>query len=157
VGVEGERWIPVHGMLPLSRARAAFSALEAVIGSHAADMQAAGVRHSWLISSPGAYITIEPMFFWRDELDPLRLKHLSERNRERFAGRPRHDAARELVARLRQSLRECFEAHDAVHAQTGRFYRHAQRLDPGSKALLDRLKQALDPTGQMNPGLLGLD
>ena len=157
VGVEGERWIPVHGMLPLSRARSAFSALEAVIGSHAADMQAAGVRHSWLISSPGAYITIEPMFFWRDELDALHLKHLSERNRERFAGRPRHEAARELVARLRQSLRECFEAHDAVHAQTGRFYRHAQRLDPGSKALLDRLKQALDPTGQMNPGLLGLD
>ena len=44
VGIEGERWIPVHGMLPLSRARAAFSALEAVIGSHAADMQATGVQ-----------------------------------------------------------------------------------------------------------------
>jgi FAD/FMN-containing dehydrogenase len=38
----------------------------------------------------------------------------------------------------------------------GRFYRHAQRLDPGSLALLETLKRALDPQGRVNPGLLGL-
>lgn len=157
VGVDGERWIPVHGMLAPSRARAAFADLEALLDSRGPAMQALGVRYSWLISSSGPYLTIEPMFFWLDQLDPVHLKHLSGRNRERFAGRPRNDAARELVAQLRADLRACFEKHDAVHAQTGRFYRHAQRLDPGSRMLLERLKAMLDPERRVSPGLLGLD
>ncbi len=157
VGVEGERWVPIHGMLAPSRAKPAFADLQSVILGYRNDMQAAGVRHSWLISSPGAYVTIEPMFFWPDALDPIHLQHLSPRNRERFAGRPANATAREVVARLRQDLRACFERHGAVHAQTGRFYRHAQRLDAGSRALLDRIKLALDAENLMNPGVLGLD
>ena len=156
VGVEGERWIPVHGMLAPSKAKEALTDLESVIKARTQAMRDAGVRHSWLISSPGAYVTIEPMFFWMDELDPIHQKHLSPRNRDRFSGRARNDTARQLVAQLRRELRDCFERHDAVHAQTGRFYRHAQRLDPGSRTLLERLKQALDPDMRMNPGLLGL-
>jgi D-lactate dehydrogenase (cytochrome) len=157
VGVEGERWIPVHGMLAFSKAKAAFNELEAILNSHAEAMKVAGVRHSWLLSSPGAYLTIEPMFFWNDALDIIHLRHLSERNRERFAGRPRNDNARHLVAQLRTELRDCFERHQAVHAQTGRFYRHTGRLDAGSRDLLNRVKHALDPGRQMNPGVLGLD
>jgi FAD/FMN-containing dehydrogenase len=60
------------------------------------------------------------------------------------------------VARLRAEARECFERHDAAHAQAGRFYRHAERLDAGSAALLARLRDALDPDRRMNPGVLGL-
>jgi FAD/FMN-containing dehydrogenase len=156
VGVEGERWVPVHGMLPPSRARSAMDELEAIIGSRAEAMARAGVRHSFLISAPGPYVTIEPMFFWLDELDPLHLRHLSERNRKRFEGRPVNLAARELVSSLRAELRECYERHDATHAQMGRFYRHAERLDPGSRELLQRIKNCLDPSGQINPGVLGL-
>jgi FAD/FMN-containing dehydrogenase len=49
-----------------------------------------------------------------------------------------------------------FERHGAVHAQVGRFYRLAERMDPGSRELLARVKRALDPEGRMNPGSLGL-
>lgn len=156
VGVEGERWIPVHGMLAPSRAQAALADLEALFSRHRAAMQAVGIRQSYLMSAAGPYLTIEPMFFWPDELDPIHLKHLSARNRERFAGRPRNDSARALVGTLRAEARECFERHDAAHAQAGRFYRHAERLDAGSAALLTRLRDALDPDRRMNPGVLGL-
>ena len=115
------------------------------------------MRTTCLLSSVGAFVTMEPMFFWTDALDPLHHRHLSERNRERFAGRPVNHTARDLVVRLRAELRELFERHDAVHAQLGRFYRHAQRLEPGSRELLKRIKQALDAGGQLNPGVLGLE
>ena len=156
VGVDGERWVPVHGMVAPSRAQAALADLQALFDRYRSEMTRMGVRHSYLMSAPGAFVTIEPMFFWVDALDALHLKHLSARNRERFAGRPPNYEARKLVAQLRAEVRDCFERHDAVHAQAGRFYRHAERLDPGSRALLERLRDALDAEHRMNPGVLGL-
>ena len=156
VGPEGERWVPVHGILPLSRARACMAALRAHLAGQAQALEAAGVTVQWLVSSVGAYLTIEPMFYWRDALDALHLAQLSERNRARFAGVPENPAARTLVTRLRAELRDLFDLHGAVHVQTGRFYRLAEAVDAGSHALLSRIKQALDPDGRMNPGSLGL-
>ena len=154
VGPQGERWVPVHGILPLSQARAAMAALRAHLAAQAAALASAGVSVQWLASSVGAYLTIEPMFYWRDALEELQLAQLSERNRARFAGAPENPAARALVARLRAELRDLFDRHGAVHVQTGRFYRLAELMDPGSRELLARVKRALDPSGPMNPGAL---
>jgi FAD/FMN-containing dehydrogenase len=154
VGPDGERWVPVHGVLPLSRARECMAALQAHIDSSV--LSKAGVKAQWLCSSAGAYVTIEPMFYWRDALDPIQLAHLSERNRARFGGAAENIAARDLVRRLRAELREVFERHGAVHAQVGRFYRLTELMDAGSRELLSRVKRALDPEGRMNPGSLKL-
>jgi FAD/FMN-containing dehydrogenase len=154
VGPDGERWVPVHGVLPLSRARECMAALQAHVGS--SPLGEAGVKAQWLCSSAGAYVTIEPMFYWRDALDPIQLAHLSERNRARFGGAAENLPARDLVRRLRAELREVFERHGAVHAQVGRFYRLTELMDPGSRELLSRVKRALDPEGRMNPGSLKL-
>jgi D-lactate dehydrogenase (cytochrome) len=156
VGPQGERWVPVHGILPLSRARACMAALRAHLATQAAALSSTGVEVQWLVSSLGAYVTIEPMFYWRDALDALHLAHLSERNRARFGGVAENPAARSLVRRLRAELRDILDAHDAVHAQIGRFYRLTELMDPGSRDLLTRVKRALDPDARMNPGALGL-
>lgn len=154
VGMEGERWVPVHGMVPLSQAAACFREIAALLDAERDAMADVGVHHGCLIACPAAYVTIEPMFFWPDALDDLHVRHLSERNRKRFSGRAPNPDARALVMRLRERLRDCFERHDAVHAQVGRFYRHVERLDPGSARLLQRLREALDAPGLMNPGVL---
>lgn len=156
VGPQGERWVPVHGILPLSRARACMAALRAHLAARAQELSSTGVSVQWLISSIGAYLTIEPMFYWRDALDALHMAHLSERNRARFGGVAENPAARTLVRRLRAELRDILDAHDAVHAQIGRFYRLGELMDPGSRDLLARVKRALDPEARMNPGALGL-
>jgi D-lactate dehydrogenase (cytochrome) len=156
VGPQGERWVPVHGILPLSRARACMAALRAHLAAQAAELVSAGVSAQWLVSSVGAYVLIEPMFYWRDALDALHMARLSERNRARFGGVAENPAARSLVRRLRAELREILEAHDAVHSQIGRFYRLTELMDPGSRDLLARVKRALDPEARMNPGALGL-
>src|SRR3954463_1027729 len=77
VGPDGERWVPVHGVLPLSRARACMADLRAHLDSQAGDLKRIGVSARWLVSSAGPYVTIEPMFYWRDALDAIQVAHLS--------------------------------------------------------------------------------
>lgn len=156
VGPDGERWVPVHGVLPLSRARACMADLRTHLESQSEALKRAGVTAQWLVSSAGPYVTIEPMFYWHDALDPIQLAHLSERNRSRFSSFPENSPARDVVRRLRGELRDVFGRHGAVHAQVGRFYRLTEMMDPGSRDLLARVKRALDPEGRMNPGSLNL-
>jgi D-lactate dehydrogenase (cytochrome) len=156
VGPDGERWVPVHGVLPLSKARECMSSLRGHLDARGEDLRRAGVTVQWLVSSAGPYVTIEPMFYWRDALDPIQLAHLSERNRTRFSNFPANAPARDLVRQLRAELRDVFSRHGAVHAQIGRFYPLAEMMDAGSRELVARMKRALDPGGRMNPGSLGL-
>ena len=157
VGPDGERWVPIHGILPLTRAAACMNALLVKLDAESAALAAAGISHSWMISSSGAYITIEPMFYWKDRLDAIQLAYLSERNRVRFGGAADNLPARALVRRLRDELRDIMRAHAAEHAQLGRFYPYLPLLEPGAQALATRIKDALDPGRRMNPGVLGLD
>ncbi|OYW85146.1 MAG: hypothetical protein B7Z22_09130, partial [Hyphomonas sp. 32-62-5] len=154
VGPEGERWVPVHGMLPLGQARACLAALEARYAALAPALAEAGVTISHIISSLGAYVTIEPMFYWRDRLDALHLNNLSDSNRARFGDFPANPAARDLVRGAREVLSGIMDQHGAVHAQIGRFYRLGSRMEPGAAQLLHSVKAMLDPRGRMNPGAL---
>ncbi len=150
VGQEGERWVPVHGHLPLSAAAACVAAIEAVLEGHAADIARHGVRVNWLLGSTGAYVTMEPMFYWRDALDPLHMKYLSERNRARFGSFAPAPEARDFVRRLRVAVRDVMDRHGATHSQLGRFY------VPPKGDMLARIKAVVDPARRMNPGVLGL-
>jgi FAD/FMN-containing dehydrogenase len=154
VGPSGERWAPVHGIFALSRVRAAMADLQAFVARHASRMQELGVSASWLISSAGFYIVIEPMLYWPDRLDPLHMQYLSPRNRERFGGFSDNPAARDFVSTMRSGMRDIMDQHGAVHSQLGRFYRLEGQGIPEN--LIPRLKAALDPNHEMNPGVLGL-
>lgn len=157
VGPEGERWVPVHAILPLTRAQACMRDLVAQLQSHEDQFQAAGVFYSWIISTLGAYITIEPMFYWQDQLDAVHMAHLSPRNQDRFSSFEVNEKARALVAQVREQLRQTMGEHDAVHAQMGRFYPYLPGLTPGTQSLVRDIKTALDPRGALNPGVLGLN
>ena len=59
--------------------------------------------------------------------------------------------------RMRDELTALFLGRGATHLQVGRAYRFREGLAPDTFALLEAVKQALDPRGLMNPGVLGLD
>jgi D-lactate dehydrogenase (cytochrome) len=154
VGPSGERWVPVHGIFSFSSVRAAMTTLRKFVADRAAQMQDLGVNASWLISSAGPHVVVEPMLYWRDQLDPFHMQYLSPRNRERFRGFPPNPAARQFVRAMRENLRDIMDSHGAVHSQIGRFYRLSSSGIPGN--LLPRLKAVLDPDYWLNPGVLGL-
>lgn len=150
VGQDGERWVPVHGNLPLSAAGPCLAAALAYLDGQAEALRAHGIRVNWLLLSLGAHVTMEPMFYWRDALDPLHMQFLSDRNRARFGGFAEDPAARAFVRALRLALRDLLDRHGATHNQLGRFY------VPPRGDTLRLLKAALDPSGRMNPGVMGL-
>jgi D-lactate dehydrogenase (cytochrome) len=154
VGPAGERWAPVHGIFSLSQVRAAMADLQGVVASRAAQMQEHGVTASWLMSTAGPHVVIEPMLYWSDQLDALHMQYLSPRNRERFGSFAPNPGARELVRAMREQLRDMMDKHGAVHSQIGRFYSLNGSSVPGD--LLSRLKAALDPDHRLNPGVLRL-
>ncbi len=156
VGPDGERWVPVHGIFRPSAAQAAMQALQHHLQTAATTMERLGANVSWLVSSSGAYVLIEPMIYWRDSLDPLHMKYLSPKNRERFGAFAAHTEAREFVRALRLQLRDIMDAHGASHSQIGRFYDLGSTLDENAIRVIEKIKSMLDPADLMNPGVLGL-
>ncbi len=151
VGTEGERWVPVHGILAPSRAMACLLDLEAHVAAQADRLNAAGISLNWLMSCIGPQVTIEPMMYWPDALEDAQLRVLSPRNQARFGGRQPNPTARALVREMREALRAIFQRHGATHAQLGRFYAPLP-----ADGLAARIKRLLDPERRMNPGVLGL-
>jgi D-lactate dehydrogenase (cytochrome) len=152
----GDRWVPVHGVLPLSRALETVQAVEALLAGHAAEMQAHGVLYSPLTANIDRAFLYEPCFYWPDEIYPLHVEVLGAELTSPWRSRPAAPAARALVQRLWHAVAACMDAHGAVHFQIGRAYAHLPRLAEPARSLLVALKTQLDPRGLMNPGSLGL-
>jgi D-lactate dehydrogenase (cytochrome) len=156
-GPAGQRWVPVHGLFAHSRVRAAFSALENVGAARAEAMRAIDVELYYLFTSVGRGATvIEPMLFWPDALSPLHAEFLGKRRMAKLTQYPASAAARALVSELRRELIAAMDVNGAVHMQVGRTYPYRGRIAPGADAFLLQLKRDLDPTGILNPGVLGL-
>ena len=64
--------------------------------------------------------------------------------------------ARAAVALIRQEIANYFSESGAVHLQVGKSYHYATALKPESLSLVLAIKNAVDPNGRINPGVLGL-
>ena len=156
LGPEGEAWLPMHGLLPLSSARTGLQAAEDCLAAHGDNLQALGIRVTRLTTMVGDRLLLEPQFFWPDALSPFHLRTVTEAQRAQFADRPPNEAARARVHALRGALVETLAAHGATHYQIGTYYPYLERIDPGQRALIESIKRALDPKNLMSPGALGL-
>ena len=156
LGPDGEAWLPMHGLLPLSRARAGLRATDDCLAPHRDEMRARGIRITRLTTMVGDRLLLEPQFFWPDALSPFHLRAVTEGQRAQFADRPANEEARARVHDLRAAQVEALAAHGATHYQIGTYYPYLERLDSGQRALIESLKRTLDPKNLMSPGALGL-
>jgi D-lactate dehydrogenase (cytochrome) len=157
LGPDGERWVPIHGIVPLSHGEPCWAAIEAVFENHRTQMDDLKITTGYLVTTVSTTgFLIEPVFFWpgarfalhETTVEPHYLKKLPKL---------RHDeAAAAFVNTLRDKILDIFEAHGATHFQIGRTYRYAQTRDPLTLALLLAVKAHVDPKGLMNRGALGL-
>jgi FAD/FMN-containing dehydrogenase len=157
LGPGGERWVPVHGSVPLSAAARMYEALEAVHARHRPERERHSIDHGYLVCGVGdRAILIEPVMYWPDCRQAFHERVIDAGYLAKLPAYEENRAARAAVDRLRADLARCFMEHGAVSFQIGRFYLYQEALDPSAAALLAALKSLLDPRGLINPGSLGL-
>lgn len=156
LGYDGSRWVPVHGIVPLSKALAAVQAVEALIATHADAMRQQQIVYSPLTANLDRAFLFEPCFYWPDRIHPLHVEVLGESLTRPWHNRPDRPEAFALVQQLWREIADRLDSFGAVHFQIGRAYPYLQRLQPSTAALVQALKQHLDPNGLINPGVLGL-
>ena len=155
LGLQGERWVPVHGVFPLSRTQDVVERVEAFFAERAGIMSDNGISHSFLTAINGPFWLLEPMFYWFDEVGEYYGRYLDRAKYLRFAGIEANPEARAVVARLRGELRDLFFDLGAVSAQIGKYYDMKGALEPETYDLLTSIKDRLDPGRILNPGNLG--
>ncbi len=155
LGPQGERWAPVHAIVPHSKAVAVFNALQALFAHEQKNMEAHGMFIGTLISSVGAQAAlIEPCIYWPDSHNAFHLRTVDADHRERIGCPGENLNARAAADTLKRQIADVMRANGAVNLQLGKFYDYRAGRDPAALAVLDAVKAQLDPKGLMNPGVL---
>ncbi|EED31067.1 FAD binding domain protein [gamma proteobacterium NOR5-3] len=158
LGPEGERWLPVHGLVPHSRFQAAYDAVEAIFDQHRERSDALGVGTGYLLATVSTHCCVlEPVFFWPDELLEIHEDAVEPGHLKKLPRHAPNPEAFDHVNTLRTELIALFSDIGAVHLQIGRSYNYRGALKNGPAQLVDALKQVLDGKSLMNPGSLGLE
>jgi D-lactate dehydrogenase (cytochrome) len=158
IGPTGERWLPVHGVVPLSDAAAAWTAVRALVAERCEPFARHGIVVGVLtaLAGAGAFV-LEPVIYWPGPRTLYYRRVLDADTLARFEDFPDDPEANRLVAELRSELTRLFLARGAAHFQIGRTYRYREGRQPEAWQLLEAVKQELDPRRLVNPGALGLD
>ncbi len=157
LGPDGERWVPVHGLVGHAAAAPTVAAILALYATHAEAMTREGIGAGYMFASAGTTaVLIEPVFFWPDAREALHDAAVEAAHLARLTRFPANPAARALVEQLRAGVIAIFAGAGAVHLQIGRTYPWAAALDPAALALVRGVKALVDPARLMNPGSLGL-
>ncbi len=157
IGPDGERWVPVHGIVPHSRAEAAMNAILALLeveGDRLAQHRI-GVGHLLATVRTNSTV-IEPVFFWPDSLEEIHRRTVEPQHLRRVGTFPENLAARAAVHEIRAAIIRRFADLGAAHLQLGKSYPYREGLRPANWKLIRALKRQLDPNRRLNPGALGL-
>lgn len=158
LGPGGERWLPIHGQVPLSGASAVFAGVQQVFASMAEEFKQHDIHTGFLLSSMSTNaIVIEPVFYWPDERLPAHEAAIEPQHLARLPVLSPNPAAHAAVLRAKARVIAVYQQHGCGHFQIGRTYPYRASREPASWAFLEALKREVDPAGLLNPGVLGFD
>jgi D-lactate dehydrogenase (cytochrome) len=157
IGPAGERWAPLHGIVPLTDAVEAWNAVRAIVAAESATLDRLGIVVGALTSIVrSTAFVLEPVCYWRGPRSPYAARIYDAETTARFEDFAPDAESDAVVATLRERFLACFDARGAAHLQIGKAYHYRETRHPEPWALLRAIKEAVDPRGLMNPGALGL-
>jgi FAD/FMN-containing dehydrogenase len=157
LGPDGERWVPVHGIVALQDAPAAHAAIMALFERLRPRFEAGGVQTGMMLTALSTNgLLIEPVFVWPEARRSLHEATVEPGVLSKLPRHAENAEVTELVAEARGGVVEAFTAIGAAHFQIGRTYPWLDSLDAPARSLIQAVKAELDPNGRMNPGVLGL-
>lgn len=157
LGPAGERWVPLHGLIPHSQVEAFHNAFSAMVALRRDEMNAKRVTIGAMFSSIGSGTFLyEPALYWEDTLEEYHERMMEPAYLATLPRYLENLAGRALVEELRTSIITLMQEHGAGHFQIGKLYPYTTDRDPGALALLRAIKRELDPDSRLNPGALGL-
>ena len=157
IGPGGERWVPMHGLVPHSKAADAIAGAEGVFQRHRQAIEEFQIGTGYLFATVSSNCSvIEPVFFWPDSLLEIHRRSVEPSFLARIKELPENQRARAAVTEMRQDLITMFQEHGAVHMQIGKAYPYREGLRPEARQMVEALKDVVDPNRRMNPGALGL-
>jgi len=156
LGLNGERWVPIHAVFPLTSAQKVVAANEAYFAGRRSFMHEHGIVYSVMTMTVGSEFFLEPAFYWQDEITPLHVESVGEDVTRPWRNRPANVRTREAVIELRRGTQELYASLGGASWQVARDYPYESVLAPETWSLAQALKSAVDPKGLMNPGSLGL-
>lgn len=157
LGPDGQRWVPIHGIVPHSHGAACLAEIDALFASLQPRFEARQILTGYLLTTLATNgFLIEPVFFWPDARYRLHETTVEPSYLARLPTHPSDPEGAALVAEARDGILDIFQAHGATHFQIGRTYRYAATRAAPTLALLQAIKRELDPQGLINPGVLGL-
>jgi FAD/FMN-containing dehydrogenase len=157
IGPSGERWAPVHAVIPHSQAVDLMTAMEELFAEHSDKITQYEIGIGYLLTSVGASaIVLEPVFFWQDVLKEFHKRNVEAGHLKKINGFEENLEIRAFVGELRDALKKLCLEHKAIHFQIGKTYLYKEGLSEVSFALVKAIKHHMDPEDRLNPGALGL-
>ena len=157
LGAHGDRWAALNAKVAHSDALALIRDAEALLASHAEEMQRHKIWMSRLLIAMSTHaFSYEPVFHWDDEWLPIHRRAPEPGHLKSLREPPPNPAAREIVHRIRGEMLELFTRHHAASNQVARTYPWLANMSPDTRKLVESIKAAVDPTRSLNPGALGL-
>ena len=158
LGARGERWVPVHCIVPHSQAGAMLAAVQGLFARYRERTEREAIRAGFLLVAVGNYgFLIEPVFYWPDERLPAHERLVRPEHLARLPKHPANEQARATVFEMRAALAEQFVEAGAVSLQLGKYYLYERSREPAAWKMLGQVKALVDPARLMNPGALRLD
>lgn len=157
LGPKGERWVPLHGILPHSKVADFHKALDTFFAARETDMQYHNVWYGRLFSLvEGSGFIYQIAIYWPDEITAYHRKVVPEDYLNYLPDYPANPKARAYVDKLKNELIDLFVAHDAVNFQLGKSYPYASRLAAEPLQLIKDIQRSLNPKGLLSSGNLEL-
>ncbi len=157
LGPSGERWVPLHGILPHSAVPGFHRALQALFEARKEEMEKLGVWYGGMFATVGSSgFLYELALYWPDEITAYHREVVPADYLAQLPVYEKNLEAREYVHQLKQALIDLYVEHGAVNFQVAKAYPYRERMDATTMDLVRAIKQHTDPQQRLSPGNLGL-